>query len=192
MRQSFPSRKATITTRLACFGNDPEIVASFRRALQDEARDAISIRFLIEYIAAAPPRGLLPMTLERFDEMLMLASEMTNFGTLSDTVRNDLADLKLSVVASGRLGIRGDQYKKVSNDYMEAFAGHELARCCRHPAEFSPVEPGSRASFFQWLTDCVSEHLGAIKVPYSDGQRTPQLRAFDSHIIREDPSTRCF
>jgi hypothetical protein len=118
--------KATIATRLACFGNDPNIVASFQKALQDEARDAISIRFLIEYLATVPPGGQLPITLERFDEMLMLASEITNFGMLSDTVQNDLADLKLSVVPSGRLGISDDQYKRASRQYMEAFAGHEM------------------------------------------------------------------
>lgn len=118
--------KATIATRLACFGNDATLVDSFQEDLKDEARDAISIRFLIEYLAASPPTGQLPMTLERFDEMLMLASEITNFGMLSDSVRNDLADLKLSVVASGRLGIREDQYRKASSQYMEAFASHEM------------------------------------------------------------------
>lgn len=118
--------KATIATRLACFGDDATLVDSFQEDLKDEARDAISIRFLIEYLAASPPTGQLPMTLERFDEMLMLASEITNFGMLSDSVRNDLADLKLSVVASGRLGIREDQYRKASSQYMEAFASHEM------------------------------------------------------------------
>jgi len=118
--------RSTIATRLACFGNDSRLVSGFRDDLQSQARDAIAVRFLIEYLAATPPSGQLPMTLERFDEMLMLASEITNFGMLSDSVQNELTDLKLSVVPSGRLGIRGDEYRKASSQYMEAFASHEM------------------------------------------------------------------
>jgi hypothetical protein len=118
--------KATIATRLACFGDDPKLVASFQEDLQNQARDAIAARFVVEYLATMPPSGQLPMTLERFDEMLMLASEITNFGMLSDSVQNELADLKLTVVPSGRLGISGDEYRKASSQYMEAFAGHEM------------------------------------------------------------------
>jgi hypothetical protein len=115
--------KATIATRLACFGNHPDLVSAYQ---QDEARDAISIRFLIEYLAAVPPGGKLPMTLERFDEMLTLASEIVNFGMLSDSVRNEVVDLALSVVASGRLGIKEDEYRKAADQYLGAFASHEI------------------------------------------------------------------
>lgn len=118
--------KATIATRLACFDNDQQLITSFQEGLQTEARDALSIRFLIEYLAAVPPSGDLPMTLERFDEMLMLASEVINFGMLSDLVRNELADLKLSVVPSERLGIKEDQYRRARNQYVAAFTGHEI------------------------------------------------------------------
>ena len=51
--------KATIATRLACFGDDATLVDSFREDLKDEARDAISIRFLIEYLAASSPTQFL-------------------------------------------------------------------------------------------------------------------------------------
>lgn len=98
-------RALTIPTRLACFPEQSDIVGDLIREGPERVTSAVSSRFLIELIGARPPSGLRPISLDVFDELMALASEIYTKGTMSDAIRYDLADYALSLLPSGRLGV---------------------------------------------------------------------------------------
>jgi len=60
-----------------------------------------------------------------------LASEIVTFGFESDLINFSLADCKLEMLPSGRLGIDREQYEKARNTYMSIFTGGEIVRATR-------------------------------------------------------------
>ena len=93
-----------------------------RREIPDSANAGVALRFLIEYVAACPPRGLRPISLDLFDRLLALASQIANRGWSSDIVKYGHDDgLELSMLESGRLGLRReDSYFSGQENYLDA------------------------------------------------------------------------
>ena len=112
-------QQLTITTRLSCFGQGSEMIAQLQKRMEVIAQTAIASRFLIEYVVARPPSGLRKISDSLNDQLRALACEITTFGMDSDLVKYDLAEVRLSVLASGRLGI-------VNSQYREALEAHSL------------------------------------------------------------------
>lgn len=103
--------RLTLPTRVACFGGDSDFLNQLAKDLRDATAAALANRFIIEYVAAAPPGGRTRINLEIYDRLMSTASEIINKGYLSDAIHYDLSDSKLRVLGSGRLGIsRDDRY----------------------------------------------------------------------------------
>lgn len=93
-----------------------------RREIPDSANAGVALRFLIEYVASRPPRGLRPISLDFFDRLLALSSQIANRGWASEIVKyGHGADLELSVLDSGRLGVnREENYFRGQENYLDA------------------------------------------------------------------------
>lgn len=94
-----------LPTRLACFGSDDEYIKDNNKRSQDLIQASLANRFLIEYVAACPPAGRRRLSRETLDQLMALAAEIIDKGMLSDFVKYGLADIELSILPSGRLGI---------------------------------------------------------------------------------------
>jgi hypothetical protein len=114
------SRRFTVPTRLACFGQREELVKKLMKEIPEADETNLANRFLIEYIAARPPRGNHRLSLEIRDQLMALALEIINWGMLSDTVHFGLADVGFAILPSRRLGYDHEAVLKVKQAFMSS------------------------------------------------------------------------
>lgn len=114
--------KLLMATRIACFGQSPEYLKEISEGLSEASEAAVAGRFLIEYVAARPPKGFRAMSLSVYDALLSRAAIITTYGMLSDIVYFDIARVDVDMLGAGRLGFRPDQYRAAMQDYRIRFA----------------------------------------------------------------------
>ncbi|MEU2977767.1 hypothetical protein ABZ678_12345 [Streptomyces hirsutus] len=101
-----------LPSKLACFGTSSRPATQLAKDSRQRVAAAQASRFLIEYTAATPPSGDRPLTLDTYDTLLAIATELISRATLSDAIRHDFSTAQLSLLESGRLGVsRGDRYE---------------------------------------------------------------------------------
>jgi hypothetical protein len=121
-------RNLTIPTRLACFSSVPDMVTELSRQIPERAKSATASRFIIEYVAAQPPRGLRPMSLSVYDRLHALSAAVVSFGFEAEMLYWRLAEFPLHMLASGRIGISGKDLDSRRSQYLQAYASGELMR----------------------------------------------------------------
>jgi hypothetical protein len=123
--QRSADQSLTLPTRLACFPSTDEIVKQLRGDTSKLSDAAAASRFLIEYVASQPPQGLRPISLASYDRLQAIASRIVNFGMVSDLIHFGLADIKVTVLQSGRLGLERDVFENAQAAYAATLAaGH--------------------------------------------------------------------
>lgn len=122
--------KLTLVMALYCFSNSNKqnMIDQIRENINRINKLSLSLRFLIEYISACPPfNGTQPLTLELIDRLLALSSELINWANYSDLAKYQLADLHLTMLPSGRLGISDDEvYIYACAKYLQEHASDVL------------------------------------------------------------------
>lgn len=113
--------RITYPAEVAAYG-EGERLDRLREEIPRSANAGVALRFLIEYVAACPPHGIRLLSLDLFDQLLALASQIANRGWTSDIVQYKLAQrLGLSILESGRLGINRDEtYFSGQEAYLDA------------------------------------------------------------------------
>ena len=106
-------------TRLACYSTVPKMVEELKQDGSTLAATAIAHRFVTEYVAAQPPNGIRPFSLQAYDELIALAALIVHWGRQSDALHYGLADTELSVLESGRLGSFEPAFTEALDDYSE-------------------------------------------------------------------------
>lgn len=94
----------TIPTRIACFVSHQELLEELIKDSPKIDEAAGALRFLIEYVAAKPPHGDRRISFSIFDELMALSAAIINWGSISDLIRNDIADIRFAILPSERLG----------------------------------------------------------------------------------------
>jgi hypothetical protein len=125
--QQLAWHKLTMPTRLACFGSTPEILKSIQDDFAEINHVSMASRFVIEYVTASPPAGLRPMSLSVYDRLQALSSRIVNSGFFSDLVHFEVADLRVSMLPSGRLGIGREKYEEGHTAYLSTVIAAEIA-----------------------------------------------------------------
>lgn len=137
-------QRLMITTRLACFTSEAELSESLQKEIPENSRAALAIRFLIEYVAAQPPSGIRPFSLSVYDQLKGLAMGAIDFGTESDLIHYNLADIKLWILPSGWIGADRDEHRAAMDTFLPAFASGEIYRSRRSfDRHWSPSEVAS-------------------------------------------------
>lgn len=122
----------TVPTRQACFGEVSHVADRLRERLQRQAIEGTAVRFVIECLAAQPPQGLRPFTLEVQDRLVALASQVCARGGVSDAIREGLDDTQLSILGSGRLGVgREGRFYSGREQFLDRFLVGEIRRAHR-------------------------------------------------------------
>jgi hypothetical protein len=127
--QAQAQRELTIPTRLECYMTITAIEEELLEALPRTTTSAVVNRFLIEYFTSQPPEGLRPISLTAYDSLMAYAEEILTKGMMSDAVRFGMADHKLSILPSGRLGIdRDGNYETGRTKFLPVYARSEIHR----------------------------------------------------------------
>jgi len=137
-------RRFTVPTRLACFGDREELLKDLTTEIPEADTANLANRFLIEYVAARPPSGSLHFTLETYDRLLALASEIINWGMLSEFVYFHLIDGGLAILPSGRLGSDRTAFVAAQRRFMSNYLGGFVSESQRNFASHWDVPGGSR------------------------------------------------
>lgn len=147
-----------LRSRLACFGADAKATKELVEHRRETASSHRANRFLIEYVAAQPPRGDRSPTSRGYYLMLRLAQEIIERGTASDFLHYELADFEVSILKSGRLGMNRDEPVK---EAIEAYAAAAGARAIRTAIE-PPLGDTTSAS----TSGIVNESADAMRAEY--------------------------
>jgi hypothetical protein len=125
---SLAVHKITTPTRIALFSSDSQIKELIAKEFKEINEAAVASRFVIEYIAAQPPKGLRPMSYSIYDQLQAIGNHIISFGFMSDLIHNDLADIKLNILPSRRLGSETNQFEKARASYIPSFLSGEIVR----------------------------------------------------------------
>lgn len=118
-----------IPSQAACFGDDSSAVQRAITSARDVTKTSVANRFLIEFVTAISPSGTEPLSVGPYDELIALASEIVQFGYLSDAIQYDLSSTELALLPSGRLGVSRDEpYQQAVETYTSRIAGNALER----------------------------------------------------------------
>ena len=99
--------RLTMPTVSECFEGIESRLAELAENLQQQEATAVAVRALIEMVAAEAPAGVRKASLDDYDRLVALADGLINLAFTSDELHFDLADLRISILPSGRIGITG-------------------------------------------------------------------------------------
>ena len=173
--------KLLMATRVACFGQSPEFLKEVSDGLAEQSEAAVAGRFLIEYVAARPPKGLRPLSLSVYDALLARAAIITTYGMLSDIVHFQIARVDVDMLGAGRLGFRPDQYRAAMQDYRMRFAAAQAT----HAAErFRKQWQQPQSADEEWRQDVEAATQAEFGFPLS---RLVELLSFAIEIGLQNP-----
>ena len=117
----------TTPTRLACFGEREKLVETLVDEMHKQDVASLANRFLIEYVGAELPSGEHQLSMEAYDKLLALASEILNLGMLSDLIHFGLSDMEITTLPSRRLGFNRMEYETARQSFMTKLTGERIA-----------------------------------------------------------------
>jgi len=136
-------RRRGLASRLACFGHSMKEADRLHKEMQADTNAHVASRFLIEYVAAQPPSGADELTRDMYEWLLAIASDLTSKGHLSDALQYELAEARLSILESGRLGIdREDRYQKALTSWTRDSTTRVIESALGPDATGRPVNEG--------------------------------------------------
>ena len=117
----------TYPTRLACFDNEVEVLENISKEMHANDIASLANRFLVEYASAQQPSGSETLSLETYDRLLALASEICNLGMHSEFTYFDLIDMDLSILPSKRLGFDKEAHESARKSFMSKLTVSRVA-----------------------------------------------------------------
>lgn len=102
---------------LACY---PEKSDLFEKAYHNMNDSSISLKFLLEYIAACPPQGNIPLGEMDYEYLLSICSLIVEWAHSSDLFHYKMIDNDLEMLGSGRIGFKKEKVEKLANSNLIA------------------------------------------------------------------------
>lgn len=101
---------------IACYPERSEKIDSDYNEIN---KNSIATKFLLEYIAAVPPSGILPLGEGDYEYMLTLCSLIIEWAHNSDMFLYKMMDNDLEILQSGRIGLKKERIEElVNNNYI--------------------------------------------------------------------------
>jgi hypothetical protein len=107
-------------TRIACFVSEEQHIDELNETLKNVDQTSLSTRCLIEHIAACPSNGKKNASKSDFDELLALMEQIIAWGMHGDLINFGLAEGKIDVLDSQRIGTDHTIGKEVFNPFSLA------------------------------------------------------------------------
>jgi len=161
------SQQLSLASRIKTFEHDQNIVAELPKEMTEFAQAGIASRFIIEFVAAQPPRGFRPMSLAIYDRLHALADRLITYGSISDSVHFGLVDVSISVLPSGRIQVDNAEYAAAAmmqigglafsrvvgaEDVFKRYLG-EHTEPTRRAGEENTIDRAFRSEFGHTLTE---------------------------------------
>lgn len=108
-------KKIRLVTYFECFKNYEDAFNKFTSEESKNIRTALATRNLIEFIAAEPNKGNKKPNDNDIDFLVALLDEIIFWGSLADSIKFDLDNPEMGLLASGRIGINYDFYERINN-----------------------------------------------------------------------------
>lgn len=97
---------------IACY---PERAEKIDEDYNEINKSSIATKFLLEYIAAVPPSGKLPLGEGDYEYMLTICSLIIEWAHNSDMFIYKMIDNDLEILRSGRIGLKKDRIEELAN-----------------------------------------------------------------------------
>lgn len=109
-----------VPAQVFCFGDKDGRVEKLMNDELQSVKTALSIRCLLEYLAAIPAIGKRVPGYDDVDRLLAIMNEIINFGMVSDAIRFSLDDPEIGLLNSGRIGISKSFYDEKLKPFAHA------------------------------------------------------------------------
>lgn len=91
---------------IACYDISSKLEAEIKD-VSERDNTALSLRTLIEILAAEQENGNKKLSTDDFDKLLASAYNLIYWSMISEQIHCDILDIKMSILASGRIGVDG-------------------------------------------------------------------------------------
>lgn len=125
---------------IACY---PERANKIDTEYNEINKSSIATKFLLEYIAAVPPSGKLPLGEGDYEHMLTICSLIIEWAHNSDMFLYKMIDNNLEILRSGRIGLKKDRIEELANSNY--IASRKRLNALSNPSIdlFTPQNAGS-------------------------------------------------
>lgn len=107
-------------TRIACFVTVAQHQIDLSKQMLDLDKSTISVRCLIEHLAAEPFKGNVPVSTTAVDELMAIMEQILAWGSMGDQIHFDLLDIELSILPSQRIGSKKENIREIFDPFQSA------------------------------------------------------------------------
>jgi hypothetical protein len=118
--------KIKTPTRIACFVTVDQHLEDLAEEISNMDRTSIAVRCLIEHVAAEPTAGSDLLSKTAIDELVAIMDQIISWGSLGDQIHYDLIDLKMAILASGRVGTSKSEMKEIFDPFHDSKTGETI------------------------------------------------------------------
>jgi hypothetical protein len=191
----------TTPTNIECYG---DVIPQLQRLISD-LRDAEyaaeALRLLIEIVAAEPPNGELRLNLGDLDTLVAMAFNLINWAILSDNIAWGILDYRLSILASGRIGVKKLGPREVWDPFIRAKSVEGVEAAIREfdnrfvkdlssekkAFDSSGFDPAFKAEFGLTFSDIASFHHFFTNLGYAQDSAVASVLLSElRHLITRD------
>jgi hypothetical protein len=175
----------TIPTNIQCYDN---MIPQLQRFISDRVNAehlVVALRILVEIVAAELPAGNQRVNTNDLDRLLAMAYHLVNWATLSDNIALGILDYRLSVLASGRIGVEKTGPKEIWDPFITAKSVEDVETAIREfdsrfvtrafgeerPFDSSGFDPAFKAEFGLTLSEIGAFHRFFTSLGFA--QRSP-------------------
>jgi hypothetical protein len=191
--------RRTLGARVAAFG-DTELLEGMRRELPDATQVSVALRFLIEYVAARPPRGLRPFSIASYDRLVAIANQIVSRGITSDIIHFEIDDPDLGYLPSRRLGLSdtgvfqtGQQsfldalIPPLARNVVESYGAPWRGAPKSAPPEVAEIDQASTAEWGFAMTELLEIFSVLTAIAHDRGESAVSMpaAALDAHLQQE-------
>lgn len=160
--------KTIIPAQLICFGNKEGKLEEIRENGRMQVRTSVSLRNLIEFLAAQPVKGTLIPSLDDVDRLLALMHEITSFGMMSDAVYFNMDDPEVGILPSGRIGFISDLFSEKMEPFSLANARADIdSKLEDFAGRFSIYQPADAGEIPPEVQEYINRHDAAFLADWS-------------------------
>jgi hypothetical protein len=113
-------REILIPAKIACFSDFESEVKEMQEKEEDLVTTSHALRTFIEFVAINIPAGIKWANFDDIDELLALTNQLTTWGATSEAMRFDLANPRMGLLPSGRIGTEKTMQREILEPYSEA------------------------------------------------------------------------
>ncbi|WP_281632495.1 YecA family protein [Flavobacterium luteolum] len=155
--------KTIIPAQLICFGNKQGKLDAIREDGRMLVRTSVSLRNLIEFVAAQPVKGLFIPSLDDVDRLLALMNEITSFGMMSDAIHFNMDDPEVGILPSGRIGFVSNLFSEKMEPFSLANAKADIdSKLEDFEGRFSIYQPADAGEIPVEVQEYINRHDAAF------------------------------